>query len=190
MKSEMMTVALSFFLLTNVALAADQQGMNQKEFNIPKRISENSPSIGLRLGVVEMEGTQYDTSAEFGAELGFQPIPQLGLGLEFGIFNSDPAAQSLELTRSKLLAKVLYNFTGNTPFIRYSYVGVGLGPVWDKIGNQTFNEFGLAPMLGFDIPIPDNQSQFTLGANASYLFIEDQQVPGTFALNGAVKYWF
>jgi hypothetical protein len=88
------------------------------------------------------------------------------------------------------LAKGTYNFGGTTPLIRYSYLGVGLGPVWDNIENTLHTSFGVAPLLGFDIPLTsEDNSRFSLGAAGSYLFVNNT-MPDAVTVNATAKYWF
>jgi hypothetical protein len=164
-------------------------GFNEVPMTLPADFMGYRPYVGLRAGMADIGGNEYDPSAEYSFEIGFEPTTKLGLAIEYSFLNTDPENSAQDLTRSKLLLKGLYNFKGRTPFIRYSYVGVGAGPVWDKNSKTTNNEFGVAPMIGFDIPIYQ-RAPITLGANANYLFIQDDDVPDVFAVNGAVKYWF
>ena len=71
--------------------------------------------------------------------------------------------------------------------IRYSWIGGGVGPVWDNEHSVQTN-FGTEPSVGFDVPI-DDAATYSLGANANYLFVGGSR-PDVFALNAVAKYWF
>ena len=112
----------------------------------------------------------------------------LAWGLILVVTLSPSGGTNATLTRTRLLARGQYNFGGTIPFIRHSWVGAGLGAVWDNERNATDLNFGWAPAVGFDIPL-DEAARFSLGANANYLFVSGAK-PDVFALNGVAKYWF
>lgn len=167
----------------------DEVGETATEQEAIKYVTKNKPTIGLRSGVANTDMENYDDSWEYGLEMGFQPFVLYSLAVEFSGYANDPAGDLPPLTRTKLLGKGMYNFGGNTPVIRHSYIGLAAGPVWDNISNDVATELGIAPFLGFDIPLAGRASRFSLGANANYLFVSGGK-PETLAMNGMVKYWF
>ncbi len=173
--------------------AAETNGQS-RTFSEPRHLTDESqraPSIGVHTGVAGTEG-DYGNSMDWGAEVAFQPMIPISAGLELNGYASDGDRGHQGLTRTDLLAKGAYNFGGTIPVIRYSYVGAGIGPVWDNLSNTSHISLGLAPMVGFDIPIAttdQDRTRFTLGAAGSYLFVNNG-MPDTLALNGVAKYWF
>ncbi len=149
------------------------------------------PHVGLLAGVTDAEGG-YDAGAEYGLDIGYEPIAPLGLGLELSSGNSelDEAGQDIDLQRTKLLAKANYNFGGTIPVIRESYVGLGIGPMLESIAGSDRVYLGVMPQAGFDIPLSSRASKYlSAGLNARYL-ISSSGNPDAFAFNGQLKYWF
>jgi len=66
-----------------------------------------------------------------------------------------------------------------------------LGPVWDSESRNDGLRFGIGTVVGFDLPLGREmiENTVTLGLNARYLLV-NESAPDTFALNGAMKYWF
>ena len=146
--------------------------------------SEYKVHMGASLGTSIPEGS-YDTTANLGIEVGYQPYIPYGLGGELFTSQMD-ADEGKDTQRTALLAKGSYNFGGEAPVIRHSWVGMGAGPVY----SNSVWEVGLAPQLGFDIPLDTVEAPgLTLGANAKYL-ITSTDTADAFMLNFAVKYWF
>jgi hypothetical protein len=147
------------------------------------------PHIGVSLGYAEPE-SGYDGTTQYGIELGYQPYIPFGAALEVSSFRSD-RANADDLRRTTAVLKGTLNFGGDTPFIRHSYIGAGLGAVIDSAGDSETN-LGLKFLAGFDIPINrtgvTSRKTFTVGATASYLSVLDAQ--DNYGLNGQVKYWF
>lgn len=137
------------------------------------------PHVGLLAGVTNPEGDQ-GSFGSYGLEIGYQPVIPFGLGLEFNSTQND------DFKRMDLLARGTYNLGGTIPVIRYSYVGVGLGPVFLSDGA----ELVAAPIIGFDIPLRElERSSLSLGLNAKYEFISSS-VANVFAMSGVLKYWY
>jgi hypothetical protein len=177
------------------AQAQDASGTVESPFPEPREAdsSEWKPHLGVRGGYVNPDDN-FNGSVEYGVEAGFQPYIPVGLGLEFTHFRSDSdTAGRPDLERTNLLARGTYNFGGNVPIIRTSYLGAGLGPVFDHDNNDDRTRFGFNLLAGFDIPLDGEMglgpNSFSLGAVANYLFVSDNGAD-TFGLNGAVKYWF
>lgn len=124
---------------------------------------------------------------EFGVDVGFQPYIPYGAGFE--LTKTDTG----ELSRTKALLRAAYNFGGELPVIRYSYLGVALGAVFDSHSDMDFNGTWLASGLlaGFDIPLLETGGEKTvsLGLQAQAVNTEGS-APDSFSLNGQVKYWF
>jgi hypothetical protein len=150
--------------------------------------AELKPSIGLSAGITDTNDNRRNAPS-WAVEAGFQPYIPFGVALEVGGYVSDHKDNTPSLTRTKLLVKGNYNFGGDTPVIKDSYVGLGIGPVWDNVAHRIDTELGIAPQIGFDIPLGQAPSNFTLGANANYMFVGGAK-PDVFALNGIAKYWF
>jgi hypothetical protein len=178
---------LTFSLLfATSAFAANDTG-SSRTFQEPRfsGYEEQKPSIGVMGGYTDTEGSR-DSSGAYSLELGFQPVIPVGMAIELGTYSTNGEGGSASLTRTKLLGKVNYNLGGTIPVIRYSYLGLGAGPVYDNVNHDTDWSLGIAPQAGFDIPV---SSAFTLGANTSYMFISNAK-DDVFALNAVAKYWY
>lgn len=175
--------------------AADSTGVSKTvpQTRKPMSDAETKPHIGVLAGMADTTQGSRDTAVEYGLDVGFQPLIPWGAGLELTRYSSGTNdAGGDDLNRTKLLAKGSFNFGGTTPLIRHSYVALGAGPVFDEVDGRWDIELGVAPGLGFDIPIAQDQveqTRYTLGANANYLFVSGSN-PETFAVNGIMKYWF
>lgn len=148
--------------------------------------SEMKPSVAIFGGYSDTQ-TGRRNGTNYGAEYGFQPYIPLGAAVELSGYVSDHKGDVATLTRTRLLGKVNYNFGGTIPVIKNSYVGLGIGPIMDNVAHKVDVNFGIAPQIGFDIPIAS--TPLSLGANANYLFVGGAK-PDVFALNGVLKYWF
>lgn len=168
------------FGLSAAAADGDSGSSSMKKPNM--FTSEFQPHIGLLAGVTSPEGDG-DSEAELGVDIGYQPKAPYSLGAEFShvrFGNNDVNAD-----RDTLLLKAGYNFGGDMALIKYSWIGVGAGAVFDEDDTRAV----LTPMVGFDIPVTRTDTEFiTLGANARYSIISE--VDDTFTVNGAVKYWY
>lgn len=152
---------------------------------------EFKPSIGVIAGFNDMAARSRDNTVEYGITAAFQPIVPFSAGVELTRLTA-PSDETDDLNRTKLLVTHNYNFGGTIPVVKNSYVGVGLGPVFDEVDNRWDIEAGIAPTAGFDIPIAMNsadQTRYTLGANANYLWVTGSN-PDSFSVNGQMKYWF
>jgi hypothetical protein len=181
---------LSVAALATTAFADVSSGTN-KTFTTPREsttMSEYKPSLGINAGIASPESSR-KSGAAYGIEYGFQPIIPFSSAVELSGFVSEHQNNSPTLTRTKLMYKAAYNFAGDIPFIKYSYAGLQVGPVFDNVNNKLDTELGVAPQLGFDIPVGNLDSHYTLGANANYMFVGGPH-NDAFALNGVAKYWF
>lgn len=150
---------------------------------------EEHPSIGIHYGTANVGGDR-GTGTDYGIEYGLQTYVPVSPAIELSGSVVPSKGTFPSLTRTKLLAKANYNFGGDIPVIRYSYVGVAAGPIWDNAGGDTDLELGWSPQLGFDIPLGGNVGEkYSLGLNANYLMMGGDK-PSVFALNGVAKYWF
>ena len=152
-------------------------------------MAEQKPSIGFRTGIADIESSD-EQAWEYGVEAGYQPFVPISLAVELSGYVQDSEGPDAGLTRTKLLGKGLYNFGGTIPVIRHSYVGAGVGPVYDNRNNDQEFNLGFAPTAGFDIPLSKKTNEyFTLGATVAYLIVTGDNADALSA-NGAVKYWF
>lgn len=179
-------------LITTSAAAFSQAPVEKKEdpgptFPQVKNVQNNQERrihLGLNLGINSAEGRRGSTP-ELGLEMGFQPLIPFGLSLELSTSKFDGDDDESH-RRTTLLGKGTYNFGGDTPVVRYSYLGLGTGPVFLNDGT----ELGVAPLLGFDIPLyGDTDQACSLGFMAKYLFVTGHK-PDSLITSAAVKYWF
>jgi hypothetical protein len=160
-------------------------------FNMePTREDQRKPHIGLQLGYVNPQQGGYNSASQYGLEVGYQPYVPLAAALELSSFSSGREGGSLR--RTDLMAKGTYNFGGETPVIRYSFIGAALGPVYDSEAGQNELNLGVKFLAGFDIPLNragvTRSKTFTLGATANYLAVANAQ--DNIVVNGQLKYWF
>lgn len=154
--------------------------------------SEMQPHVGLMAGTITTENSDIDDNeAEYGIEIGYQPVPALGLALEASKatdLTPPPklAQKTTEDDRTTILAKASYMFGGST-VARFGHIGVAAGTVLR--GDNS--EFAGGPTLGFDIPLARElrESRVSLGADAKYLFTDGDE-PETVSVAGNLKYWF
>jgi len=186
-------VFLNSILVLSVSVASSlafaETGKNI--FTPPKKAegrSETKPSIALSAGMSDTDGNRR-TTVGYNAEYAIQPVIPFSVGVKLGSYSTPSTSSQAALTRTNLLLTGDYNFGGDIPVIKNSYVGLELGPVLDNINNASTVDFGLAPRIGFDIPIGEAPQKFSLGALADYMWIGGAK-PNVFALNGVVKYWF
>lgn len=170
---------------------SDAQGESQALIDrdeLARRVGQGKPSVGLMLGMANAEGP-FEGGLHYGVEASFQFHVPYSAIIELSGHTADRSTSEPGITRTKLLGKVMYNFAGTTPVIRYSYAGVGLGPVYDNVGDVKRWNVGLAPQIGFDIPLGDPASQFSLGANLAILLVSGG-APSSTSAAGVAKYWF
>jgi hypothetical protein len=151
----------------------------------PETVSEWRTHMGVLAGYTNAEG-DYKSALGYGVDWGIQPYIPFGVGAELASTENEG-----DLTRTTLLGRASYNFGGSIPVINRSYVGAMLGPVWDSESSNDGVRFGIGPVVGFDMPLGKEitEKTVTLGLNARYIFV-NESVADTFALNGAMKYWF
>ncbi len=183
-------VTAAFLFLTGAANAVDSTSSTFPRIDETSGAASWKPHLGLQAGYANPE-YDYNAAVEYGIDVGFQPFVPFGLGFEVSTLSSD-GQNDQDLDRTKAMVRGTYNFGGTNEFIRISYVGLGLGAVWDSVGNDDAVNLGMAPTVGFDYPIAafGGESRYlSLGANAKYLIV-GANMPDTFSLNGQMKYWF
>lgn len=136
--------------------------------------------MGLTAGVSSPRGDA-ESSPEFGINVGFQPYVPFGLGAEVITAELDDS----NIQRTSVLARGTYNFGGDIPVLRSSYLGVTAGPMF--VDGKT--ELAVGPLAGFDIPLQNQTSNFlSLGLQAKYLWTTDTQ--DALSAGVALKYWY
>ncbi len=160
-------------------------------FPTPREVLQEglNPHIDLTMGLTNPEGS-YGSGLEYGFGFGFQPYVPFGLGMTLThSSNSSNYSNTRSLERTTVLVRGTYHFAGDLPIIRYSHVGLAIGPVI----NQDATYFGLTPLIGFDIPvrewIGEYVSYVSVGVEAKYLAVSNDESDGL-TVNGALKYWF
>lgn len=189
-------LAISIFaVLTGAVLGPGSWAESAGSSTFPK-VAETmnrediKPHVGLLLGLSNPEAS-FDTSMEYGLDIGFQPWTPIGVAFELSGLGSERmrGSESEDLNRTNLLVKGTYNLGGSTPVIRHSYLGLGLGAVIDASAYKGVHS-GVAPLAGFDIPLADSRANyFSLGVGARYLFVSGPS-PDSFTVAGLMKYWF
>ena len=150
-----------------------------------QRTNEYRTHFGINAGINNPEGSRGATP-ELGIDVGYQPYIPFGIGAELSTSRFDGADDEMH-KRVTLLGRGTYNFGGETPVIRYSYVGLAAGPVFLHDGT----EFGIAPVMGFDIPLFDKsvEDSVSLGFITKYLFVTSKD-PDSLMTSAAVKWWY
>lgn len=160
---------------------------NKLEGTLPRPQAVDDKSMykihmGLTAGVSNPNGDT-ESAPEYGINLGFQPYVPFGLGAEVTTTEIDET----DLQRTNLLVRGTYNFGGDIPVLRSSYVGLLTGPMFQNNNGDT--EWSVGPTAGFDIPLQDKSSDFlSLGLSAKYLYTTDVQ--DSFSAGLALKYWY
>lgn len=150
----------------------------------PKEIDnkdEYKIHMGFTAGVNSPNGDA-EASPEFGINVGFQPYVPFGLGAEVITAELDETG----IQRTSILARGTYNFGGDIPVLRHSFVGVATGPMF--VDSDV--EYSLGPLAGFDIPLTYGKTSdfLSLGLQAKYLYTTDTQ--DSFSAGLALKYWY
>lgn len=175
--------------ILSMSLVARAEDPVQKSniFVQPKAIEQKSqykPHVGIFAGVASPEGS-YDRSSEIGLDVGYQPIIPFGLGILYSHSNLDQTNGGSD-ARDEVLAKLTYNFGGDLPIIKNSFVGAGVGASFTNGEAMLIS----APLIGFDIDIAQiNETKLSLGANARYVIYEGTN-PDSGSISGVAKLWF
>lgn len=178
----LLILSLSAFAETTPTSAAQDSGPTLPHMKAVETLEESRIHFGFNLGINNPEGSRGATP-EFGIDVGFQPVIPFGLSLELSTSRFDGNDDELH-KRSTILTRGTYNFGGDTPVIKYAYVGAATGPVFLHDGT----EWGFAPLLGFDVPL-DVAHTWSLGYSARYLFVTSKD-PDSLITSGTLKYWF
>lgn len=190
LKLNISMAALAAALMTTAPAMAAEHGMKSKTLpdvvKVEGGFDAQKPSIGFFGGYAQTESRRDATT--FGVDYTMQPVVPFAFGGEVLAYVSHGDDKVPPLTRTRLLAKATYNFGGHVPIIKNSYVGLGVGPVFDNEERRIRVAVGAAPSVGFDIPLPDYFTNWSIGANASYTFLTVGEQ--FFAANGVLKYWF
>ncbi len=190
----MFKTVLALAILTSSVASYAQMSENEKArvqnkmegtLPEPQRVEDKSMykiHMGLTAGMTNPNGDA-ESSAEYGINVGFQPYIPFGLGAEVTTSELDDS----DIQRTNVLARATYNFGGDIPVLRSSYVGILTGPMFQSEDGDT--EFSVGPTAGFDIPLQEKSSDFlSLGLTAKYLYTTDVQ--DSFSAGLALKYWY
>lgn len=182
-----LVIILSGAFLGNFAMAIESDVT--PEIRAVQEDSQFKPHVGLGLGFGDPNGT-LDAGGNYSIEAGFQPVIPLSIIGDFTVENYNQEGPG-KLVRNRFFVKANYNFGGDIPFIRYTYVGLGAGPMWEDTNFDNELAFGLMPNAGFDYPLDHviDRSPLSLGANVSHLY-SSSDTPDVFAVKGVVKYWY
>lgn len=174
----------------NTALAA-REATSTSTFPTPREVLQEglNPHVDVTMGLTNPEGS-YNSGAEYGFGFGFQPYIPFGLGMSLNhTSNTSKYQGTRSIERTTVLLRGTYHFGGELPLIKYSHFGFATGPVI----NQDATYFGLAPIVGFDIPVQEWIGEYvsyvTIGVEAKYLMVSNNESDGL-TINGALKYWF
>ncbi|NOT78082.1 MAG: hypothetical protein HOP07_03660 [Bacteriovoracaceae bacterium] len=149
----------------------------------PREIEDKSMykmHMGLTAGLNNPNG-DIDSAPEFGINVGYQPSIPIGVGAEVVTTELDNS----DVQKTSVLGRGTYNFGGNVPVLRSSYVGVTAGPLF--LDSST--KWSAGPVAGFDIPIQSKSRDYlSLGLTAKYLYTTEIQ--DSFSTGLALKYWY
>lgn len=196
LKTTLIIAFIAVLFLSVSAYSIDQETKEtlQSTFPKPRRAytpNETKAHIGAELGYAE-PGQNFDAGAEYGINVGFQPVIPFGLGAELTTFRASEDT-GIGLQRTKLMINGTYNFGGPIAVLKNSYVGTGVGSVFDAMGGQHNVYLGINLLGGMDFPIAQDgigRNTFTIGGAAKYLIIPEPDVQDSFALNAQIKYWY
>jgi len=185
----------SLALLASAANASTnlsvRESTSTSTFPTPREVLQEglNPHIDVTMGLTNPEGS-YNSGAEYGFGFGFQPYVPFGLGMSMTYSsNTSQYKDTRNIERTTVLVRGTYHFAGELPLIKYSHIGVATGPVI----NQDATYFGLAPLVGFDIPVQEWVGEYisyiSIGVEAKYLMVSNNESDGL-TVNGALKYWF
>lgn len=181
----LVVLASSVSAFAQMSQAEKERVQNRMEGTLPEPKAVESKDqyklhMGLTAGVNSPNGDA-GSSAEYGINVGFQPYVPFGVGAEIITAELDDT----DIQRTSVLARGTYNFGGDIPVLRSSYLGVTAGPMF--VDGET--ELSVGPLAGFDIPLQNQTSNFlSLGLQAKYLWTTDSQ--DSFSGGVALKYWY
>ncbi|MES2803575.1 MAG: hypothetical protein V4654_13860 [Bdellovibrionota bacterium] len=188
--SLILCVLTATILITAPAFAANETEKGTSTLPAERdavNVEEQKPSMGLMIGTFVPDDGNVATP-NVGIDFMFQPRIPFGFGFEATHARPESTVTGERLEHTTVLAKAQYNFGGTIPVIRSSYVGIGAGAQFQESDTQ----FAAAPIVGFDIPLRDEISHMSLGANAKYLYVEGNEDTDSNAtsINGVVKFWY
>ena len=181
----LVVLALSLSAFAQMSESEKSSMRNRIEGSLPEPRSVESKDqyrihMGLTAGVNSPNGDA-EASPEFGVNVGFQPYVPFGLGAELTTAELD----NTNIQRTSVLARGTFNFGGDIPVLKTSYIGVATGPMFVD-GNV---EWSVGPLTGFDIPLQYQANNFlSLGLQAKYLYTTGTQDALSAGL--ALKYWY
>jgi len=145
------------------------------------------PHLALMGGVSDPIENGYYVSDMMAIELGYQVMVPYGFGFEISTqeFKNDDKPT---ISQTQFFLKNSYHFAGETPVIKHSYIGLGLGLVYED-ERETTVYGAIMPNVGFDIPLEGDYENLSLGANARYTASASNRVDN-FNLSGVVKFWY
>ena len=180
---------LAFVAATSIYAIDATAQTGSTQVTVPPREatqSELRPHVGLIAGSTLRDSSAHGT---IGIDAGMQPYIPFGLGVEFLRSQVQSPVDSQFEDAYSLMGRGTYNFGGEIPVIRHSYVGVMAGAV--NTGGETLA--ASAPVVGFDIPLKSSTdytgNYLSLGANARYTIIEGSGRDNAL-LAAQMKYWF
>ena len=188
MFKKLLTVAVLATSLSSFAQmtqAEKNNTRNRLEASLPEpQAVENKDQyrihMGLTAGISSPRGAA-ESSSEFGVNIGFQPYVPFGLGAEVITAELDDT----NIQRTSVLGRATYNFGGDIPVLKSSFLGLTAGPMF--VDGRT--EWSMGPMVGFDIPLQASSSNFlSLGLQAKYLWTTGSQ--DALSSGVALKYWY
>lgn len=163
-------------LLLLLAVAAPEQAdaqnwQNQIYFNAGPQFVTGDASDAYKTGLAIDGGYYYRASSNF----------FIGLAGGYHQFEGEGAVDKRTVIPVHLAAKYNFSLTGVQP-----YIGLEGGPYFQNSGGEGQTDFGLAPRIGFRIPLSRG---FDLDINAKYnvVFQEDDNF-NYVGLNGGPAY--
>jgi len=188
----MIKILLALSIVTgSVASFAQSDMSSPTESRVERTFPELTPTeegqkkyaAGVVSGVNSPKGPEA-SSTEYGVIVQYQPFTAMTAGVSA---NTTRLNTDNDVRQTNVLFRSAYNFGGDIPVIKSSFVGVGVGPVF--VTNRV--RWAGAPIVGFDIPLSNKTRDYlSLGLEAKYLFITNTDVPNLFASALALKYWF
>lgn len=187
-------VTMAASLLPMIAAAAPMEGRSEDTTFPQVRMAEEGgmkPNFGALVGYTDAVNDGISQDASFGLELGFRPIIPISLGAQWQYTpgSLDQPGPKVTFNTSNFLLKAAYNFGGDIPIIRNTYLGGKSGAVINTLEGSTKAKFAVGPVLGMDFPVDANE-KFSLGAELSYLGIIGDNTPDPYSALGAMRYWF
>ncbi len=185
-KNNGLFTALMFGTTLVFGATAMSQDTTDNTLTTPRAVAETSeyePHIGFQAGSNTPEGSNR-TGGEIGFDIGYQVYIPYSIGLMYSHTTFENANYDNE-QRDELMAKGTYNFGGDIPVIRNSYIGLAAG----ASSNDGVNSLMAAPLLGFDIKVGEvRDTGISLGALAKYIIYEGDNADST-TLSGVLKFW-